>query len=174
MLEELREARAILERTPAVLEAWLSGLDPVWSEVDEGPGSFSPSDVVAHLIDGEHVDWIPRLQQIQHDGDARPFEPFDRTAFRERFEDMDLAGRLAAFREARTENLAKLDSLALTEADLERRGLHPELGPVTARQLISTWVAHDLTHLAQIARAMGGRYREAVGPWRAYLPLLGE
>lgn len=168
----LAEARAVLERTPGTLRALLHGLPDVWTAADEGPGTFSPLDVLGHLIEGERRDWIPRLRVVLEHGEARAFEPFDRFAFRESCAALDLDARLARFEELRGESLAALDARVLTAADLDRRGRHPEFGPVSVRELLATWVVHDLGHVAQVTRAMAGRYREAVGPWVAYLPVL--
>lgn len=171
MTFELGEARAVLERTPRTLRALLQGLPDGWIRADEGPGTFSPLDVLGHLIEGEQHDWIPRVRVVLEHGEARAFAPFDRIAFRERCAGLDLEARLARFEALRSESLAALDE-ALPAADLDRRGRHPEFGPVTLRELLATWVVHDLGHVAQVTRAMAGRYREAVGPWVAYLPIL--
>lgn len=167
------EALPVLERTPAVLHHLLAGIPGVWIDATEGPDTWSPYDVVGHLIHGERTDWVPRAEHILRHGDAVPFPPFDREAmFR------DSAGRtlgelLDTFARLRAENLERLAALALTEADLGRRGRHPEFGPVTLGQHLATWVAHDLGHIGQIVRVMAKQYSEAVGPWRAYLSILG-
>jgi hypothetical protein len=164
---DLDEGCAILERTPAVLRAWLSGLPEPWARADEGPETWNPFDVVGHLIDGEETDWIPRARIILAQGGARRFTPFDR--FRHRRDPRDLGQRIERFAALRAENLATLRGWALTPAQLALTGEHPELGRVTLAQLLATWVAHDLDHLMQIARVMGKRYAAAVGPWTAYL-----
>ncbi len=170
---DLAEAVAVLERTPALLAAMLEGLDDAWLDTrTEGPESFSPRDVLGHLIGGERTDWMPRTRMILEHGEAATFEPFDRVAFRREAAGADLAGLLAAFAGLRSANLLALKGLRLTAADLDRRGRHPDFGPVTLGQLLATWVVHDLSHLAQIARVMGKRYRDDVGPWRAFLPML--
>ncbi len=168
----LEQARAVLSRTPSTLRAWLSGLPDVWLTTNEGPGTYSAFDVVGHLLSGEADDWIPRVECLLEHGEARTFEPFDRESFRTRYEALDLEVRLDAFEQARADSLATLEALALSESDLARTGTHPAFGRVTLAQLLSTWVVHDLTHLAQIARVMGRRYKDAVGPWVEYLPLL--
>jgi hypothetical protein len=169
----LDDALPVLRATPAVLRAWLSGLPATWTATNEGPETWSPFDIVGHLIHGERTDWLPRVELLLAHGESKPFTPFDRFAqFR------DSAGKtlpdlLETFASLRQENLARLESLRLKPADFPRRGLHPELGPVTLGQLLATWVAHDLNHLGQIARVMGRQYTETVGPWVEYLPLLG-
>lgn len=169
---DFHEARAILGRTPAVLDAWLRGLPDAWTTATEGAGTWSPFDIVGHLIHGDRADWIPRARRIVEHGDTVPFDPFDRDAQFRDSAGLTLAALLDQFARVRREALAELDALALTETDLDRRGMHPALGPVTLRQLLSTWVAHDLDHVMQIARVMGGRYADEVGPWRAYLRII--
>ena len=162
----------LLARTPVVLRAWLGGLGEAWLHGNEGPETFSPHEVLGHLIHGEQTDWIPRARLILEHGLARPFEPFDRFAHRQRFAGRPTAELLDLFATLRTDNLEVLRAWNLTETRLAQRGRHPELGEVTLRQLLATWVAHDLGHLAQIARVMASQYAAAVGPWRAYLPVL--
>jgi len=166
------EARDVLSRTPATLRALLLGLPEAWTSADEGPDTFSAKDVVGHLIFGEETDWIPRMRIILEHGPDRPFTPFDRFGFEQRHGDPPLEERVDLFARLRGENLRALDSFDLTAADLERPGRHPELGPVTLGQLLATWVAHDLNHVAQISRVMAKRYQAEVGPWRAYLRIL--
>jgi uncharacterized damage-inducible protein DinB len=170
----LDDALPVLRRTPAVLRAWLSELPDAWTTSNEGRDTWSPYDIVGHLIHGERSDWIPRAELLLAHGDSRPFVPFDRFAQFKDSRGKSLQELLDTFAELRAQNLARLESLRLTPADLERRGRHPELGPVTLAQLLATWVAHDLNHLGQIARVMGRQYTAAVGPWLAYLPLLGS
>ena len=167
------DALPLLRATPKVLRAWLSELPEFWIVANEGPDTWSPFDIVGHLIHGERTDWIPRVELLLTHGESRPFTPFDRLAQFRDSRGKSLPELLDTFAELRQSNLARLDSLHLKEADLERRGLHPELGPVTLGQLLATWTAHDLNHLGQIARVMGRRYTDAVGPWLEYLPLLG-
>lgn len=172
MIPRVQESVAVLSRTPAILRAQLAGLDERWLHADEGPDTFSPFDVVGHLLSGERADWIPRLESILEHGEARTFEPFDRVEFRRSLDSMDLEGRLEAFETARNAALRVLQQLVTSEDELERAGQHPDLGRVTLGELLATWVVHDLSHLGQIARVMAYRYRDAVGPWRAYLPIL--
>ena len=170
----LDDALPVLTRTPAVLDAWLRDLPGVWTEADEGPGTWSAFDVVGHLIHGERTDWLPRARILLEHGEARPFEPFDRFAQERESAGKTLPELLETFAALRAANLDALRALDLTAADLERRGAHPALGPVTLGELLATWVAHDLGHLAQIARVMAKRYRDGVGPWAAYLPVLHD
>ena len=170
MHPDVDEARVLLSRTPAVLRAWLEDLPDAWLRADEGPGTYSPFDVLGHLLSGEETDWVPRMERLLAHGEERPFEPFDRDAFRERYAALDLGGRLDAFDAARADSLARLGALDLSDLDLA--GTHPAFGRVTLGQLLATWVAHDQVHLAQVARVLARRYADAVGPWRAYLPLL--
>jgi hypothetical protein len=169
----LDEALPVLERTPRVLRELLAGLPEPWIRATEGPETWSPFDVVGHLIHGELTDWIPRAEIILSEGESRPFTPFDRFAQFEASRGKTLAELLDTFARLRAANLARLRGFALTPADLGRRGRHPELGTVTLEQHLATWVAHDLSHLGQVARVMGKAYTDAVGPWAAYLPMLG-
>jgi uncharacterized damage-inducible protein DinB len=171
---DLAEGIAVLERTPRVLRTLLAGLPDGFTRATEGPDTWSPFDVVGHLIHGERTDWMARLELILSAGETRPFTPFDRFAQFEASRGKSLGVLLDTFQALREDNLARLASLRLSPADLDRRGRHPELGPVTLGQLLATWVAHDLSHLGQIARVMGKVYTEAVGPWVAYLPMLGD
>lgn len=166
------EAVAVLERTPSLLRALLGGLPEVWTSATEGPGTWSPYDVVGHLIHGEHADWIPRTEHMLAHGDTVPFAPFDREAMFAASKGKTLTELLDSFEQLRRANLARLAALHLTEAQLDRPGRHPALGAVTLRQHLASWVVHDLSHLAQVARVMAKRYRADVGPWRAYLPIL--
>jgi len=169
----LDDAFAVLETTPATLSALLTGLTPVWVLATEGEGTWSPFDVVGHLIHGERTDWIPRARHILA-GDARPFEPFDRQAMFVESQGKGLADLLETFARLRAENLDEVRAMGLSPADLDRTGQHPELGVVTLRQLLATWVVHDLDHLGQIARVMAKAYGDEVGPWRAYVSVLKD
>ena len=169
----LADAVAVLERTPASLSALLDGLPDTWTRATEGGDTWSPYDVIGHLIHAEHTDWIPRMRLIL-EGQMRPFTPFDRTAQFEESKGKNLAGLLAEFAAARGESLATLKGFRLTDQDLPRKGRHPELGDVTLGQLLSTWVVHDLDHVTQVARTMAKTYTEAVGPWSAYLSVLKD
>ena len=168
----IEEAMAILARTPSTLDALLRGLPDQWIAAREGVDTWSPFDVVGHLIHGERTDWIPRAKIILQDGDARPFERFDRFAQFGASAGRTLPDLLDDFAALRKANLRELRSLNVSTADLDRRGRHPELGIVTLRQLLATWVAHDLDHVVQIARVMARLYSDEVGPWRAYLRII--
>lgn len=168
----LQHAILVLRATPSVLRSWLADLPDAWTSRNEGPNSWSPYDIVGHLIHGERTDWIPRLQLLLSYGESRPFTPFDRYAQFRESQGKSLHELLDTFSELRTSNLSRLASLDLTPEDLHRRGRHPELGPVTAEQLLATWVVHDLNHIGQIARVMSRQYSGAVGPWIEYLPIL--
>lgn len=169
---ELTTGIAVLERTPHILRAMLAGLPSAWTDATEGPETWSPYVIVGHLIHGERTDWIPRSRIILDQGPERRFTPYDRFAQFRESQGKSLAELLDEFERLRAGNLATLAGWRLTEAELALEGEHPEFGPVTLRQLLATWVAHDLGHLAQTARVMAKQYREAVGPWRAYLRIL--
>jgi uncharacterized damage-inducible protein DinB len=169
---DLQEGVKVLERTPGTLRAMLAGLPESWTTCNEGPDTFSAFDNVGHLIHGERTDWIARAKIILAQGRNRTFEPYDRFAQKRESAGKTLAQLLDEFEELRARNLATLQEWHLTEAQMQLQGEHPALGTVTLRQLLATWVAHDLGHIAQIARVMAKRYREDVGPWRAYLPIL--
>ena len=166
------DAVAVLERTPATFRALLGGLPEVWTTANEGADTFSAFDNVGHLIHGERTDWIPRARILLAQGANRTFEPYDRSAQVRESEGKTLAMLLDEFAALRAENVAVLRGWRLTAAQLALTGEHPALGTVTLRQLLSTWVAHDLGHLAQTARVLAKQYRETVGPWRAYLPVM--
>lgn len=172
MIFSMEQSVPVLERTPATLRALLAGLPPEWLQSTEGPGTWSPYDVVGHLLHGERANWIPRVEHLLTQGAAQPFPPFDREAMFEASQGRSLSDLLDEFAAARTASLARLDALALTAADLDRRGRHPQFGDVTLGQLLATWVVHDLTHLSQIVRVLAHQHADAVGPWRAYLSVL--
>lgn len=171
---DLKKSLEILERTPSVLEYLLRGISEEWSMNDEGEETFSPYDVIGHLIHGERTDWMVRIEIILSDANDRTFEPFDRFAQFEESDGIPLNDLLTEFKVARDRNLRILLSKNLTEEDLNKTGIHPELGKVTLRQLISTWTVHDLAHLAQISRVMAKQYKEEVGPWQEYLSVLNR
>ena len=164
------EAIALLERTPHALRCLLDGIPEGWLDCDEGADTFSPREVVAHLVQGERTDWLVRTRIILEHGPDRAFDRFDRFAHRS-FCDRPVHELLDELERLRRDNLAALRQLVSKE-HLDRRGLHPELGEVTLRQLLAAWVVHDLTHVAQIARVMARRYAEDVGPWTAYMGVL--
>jgi hypothetical protein len=164
----------LLRRTPATVRTLLDGLDERWVRGTEGPETFCPFDVVGHLIDGEETDWIPRAKIILARGLDPRFAPYDRFRHRTRNVGRTLSSLLAEFEELRAANLELLQSWKLTPADLALPGVHPTFGEVTLGQLLAAWVVHDLGHLAQIARVMAKQYREAVGPWVPFMPVLSD
>ena len=165
-------AVAVLARTPAVLRSLLDGLPDAWVLADEGPDTFSPFDVVGHMLHGERADWTVRAEMILAQGENRVFAPFDRFAHVHESRGRSMAQLLDDFTTLREANLARLAEWNPGESELSLTGEHPALGTVTLRQLLATWVAHDLGHIAQICRAMAKQYRVEVGPWREYLPIL--
>ena len=169
---QLTHALDVLERTPATFRALLAGLPDAWTAPNEGPDTFSAFDNVGHLIHGERADWIPRARIILAQGPDRRFEPYDRFAQYRESEGKSLADLLDEFARLRSANLATVREWRLGERELALEGEHPAFGSVTLRQLLAAWVAHDLGHVAQTARVLAKQYRDAVGPWRAYLPVL--
>lgn len=169
---ELDQAKKILRRTPGTLNALLSDLPNEWVLSNEGPETWSPYDVIGHLIHGEETDWIPRARIILADGEARPFDRFDRFAMFEKSKGKSLLELLATFEQLRGESLRQLDELNLTPELLAKRGTHPVLGVVTLSQLLSAWVVHDLGHIRQIVRVMAKQYRDAIGPWTEFLTIV--
>jgi DinB superfamily len=168
----VKEAAQILERTPFVLRSLLSALADGWVMNNEGPDTFSPFDVLGHLIHGEKTDWVTRAKIILEFGISKPFTPWDRFAQYKESKGKDLAQLLDEFEGVRKENMQWFTSLNLSEADLDKTGMHPKLGTVTLRNLLSTWVVHDLTHIAQITRVMAKQYKEAMGPWPEFFRIL--
>ncbi len=167
---DLDRAIAVLRRSPATLRALLDGLDEPWIRGNEGPETFSPFDVVGHLIDGEETDWIPRARIIL----AQRFQPYDRFRHLTRNVGRSSESLLTEFARLRTANLQQLESWKLGATELDLPGEHPSLGRVTLRQLLAAWVVHDLGHLAQVARVMAKQYRDEVGPWLSFLPVLTD
>ena len=165
-------ATAVLERTPSVLRAMLSGLPESWIDATEGPETWSPWVIVGHLVHGERTDWIPRARTILSQEGDRRFTPFDRFAQFRESEGRTIGELLDEFERLRAGNLATLAEWQLSDAQLAREGVHPEFGAVSLRQLLATWVVHDLGHVAQVSRVMAKQYRDAIGPWRAYLPIV--
>ncbi len=170
----ITEAIEILSRTPGTLRAMLAGLSDNWAKTNEGEKTWSPFDVLGHLIHGEETDWIPRLRIIIESGESRPFPPFDREAQFRKSKGKTLSELLDEFGRIRMENVATLKQAFAKGIELDKRGMHPALGSVTIRELLATWVVHDLDHLAQITRAMAGRYDDDVGPWKQYLGILKQ
>jgi hypothetical protein len=171
---QMDEAVAVLARTPAVLDALLRGLPEGWTNAHEGGETWSPFDVVGHLIHCERADWILRARIILEHGESRTFDPFDRFAQFKESEGKTLDGMLDEFAALRAGCLRDLASMHLTDADLDRRGRHPAFGEVTLGQLLATWTAHDCGHISQIVRVMARQYTDAVGPWKQYLSILSR
>jgi len=168
----LAEAVAILRRTPATLDAMLRGLPETWVRGNEGKDTWNAFDIVGHLIVADRTDWMPRARIILEQGEARAFDPFDRLAQFKESAGKSLEQLLDEFARLRAENLSALEALNLRQEDLGQRGTHPALGVVTLGELLATWAVHDLTHLHQLSRVMAHQYRDAVGPWSAYLGVL--
>jgi hypothetical protein len=172
MEQNLNHTVALLSRTPAALNAFLRDLPEEWTSQNEGEKTMSAFDVVGHLIHAEGTNWMPRVRMIVQFGEDQKFQFFDRWAQLRQSQGKSLGQLLDEFAHLRSENLGELRALNLQQEDLRRRGQHPTLGVVTLSELLATWAAHDLTHLHQISRIMAHQYREAVGPWIAYLGVL--
>jgi hypothetical protein len=168
------EAVAVLSRTPGTLRSLLEGLPEDWLEANEGPDTFSPRDVLGHLIHGEKTDWVPRIELILADGGPGTFVPFDRFGFQAAIRGRSTSALLAELATLRTATLAYLQGLSLTAAQLSLTGRHPELGMTTLEQLLATWAVHDLNHIGQVVRVLSKRYVDTVGPWKAFLRILNE
>jgi hypothetical protein len=170
MEQKLENTVALLERTPRVLNALLRGLPEEWTERNEGEGTWTVYEVMKHLVKAEGQNWVPRARMILEVGEARAFPVFERVA--EGVEKKSMEMLLDEFAGARAENLETVRGWGLTQSDLTKRGLHPTFGAVTLGELLATWAAHDLTHLHQISRVMAVQYKEAVGPWVAFLGVM--
>ncbi len=170
---DLEQGLGVLSRTPATLSAMLTGAPDDLVRRNEGGESFSPFDVVGHLIDGEETDWVPRARIIL-ERSGRPFTPYDRFRHRTRNAGRTLPSLLEEFAQLRAGTVATVRSWNLTPADLALTGTHPTFGTVTLEQLLSTWVVHDLGHVAQVARVMAKQYTTLVGPWTQFLPVLQD
>jgi DinB superfamily len=172
MDHNLQQTIALLTRTPAALDALLRGLPDEWTRQNEGPDTWSAFDVLAHLINCERTDWMPRVRVLLEFGESQPFPPFDRWGEIRESQGKSLSELLDVFARLRTQNIAALQALELQSEDFARRGLHPSFGSVTLSELLATWAAHDLNHLHQIARVMAHQYRQAVGPWSRYMGVM--
>jgi hypothetical protein len=168
----LQQTIAVLERTPATLNALLRGLPDQWTRTNEGSATWSPYEIVGHLIFGELTDWLPRARVILAGDETRTFEPFDRVGYKNESAGKSLDWLLDEFARVRRESLVSLSALHLQPQDFSRRARHPALGSVTLSELLATWAVHDLTHLHQVSRVMAYQYREAVGPWTVFLGVL--
>jgi len=169
---KLDQAIEILERSPNVIREMLQGLSPDWLHNNEGGESFSPFVVLGHLVYGELTDWIPRARIILNQGEKRTFDPYDRFAQLTLYKDTPLEELLDKFASLRKKNLDELKSINISDEKLELKGKHPDIGTVTLKQLLATWVVHDLNHIAQIARVMARQYSDEVGPWKKHNPIL--
>lgn len=174
MKYHIDNALEVLERTPNVLNVYLENLSDEWVLSNEGGESWSPFDVVGHLIHGEKKDWIPRLKLVLNDSENRTFEPYDRFAQFEESQGKTMKQLLSEFSELRLQNLEFFKSLNITESDFDKKAIHPSLGEVTLKNLLATWVAHDLGHINQISRVMAKQYKSEVGPWVEYLSVLNK
>ena len=170
--QNLSQTIALLERTPAALNALLRDLPEAWTQRNEGEKSWSAYDIVGHLIHGELTDWLPRARRILEHGESKPFDRFDRLAQERDSKGKSLGDLLDEFARLRAKNLDELRAMRLQPKDLAKRGMHPVLGVVTLSQLLATWPAHDLTHLHQLSRVMAYQYKEAVGPWTKFLGVM--
>jgi hypothetical protein len=168
----IKEAIEVLERTPQALEFFLSGISDIWLHCNEGEGTWNVSEVIEHLIELEEDTWIPRLEFILKEGESKPFPSFDRYSHVNESFERSIEQKLLEFKTIRTQNITKLKVLIEPELNLDLTGSHPRLGVVKLRELLSTWVVHDLTHIAQIVRVMAKRYKADVGPWIEYLGIL--
>jgi len=168
----LEKSLEILERTPRVLRDLLTGLSDEWTSNNEGENTWSPYDVIGHLIHGEKTDWMQRVTIILNEEGDKKFAPFDRFAQFGESKGKTLNDLLNQFEQARKQNLVHLRSLHLTEEHFNITGIHPSFGVVTMRQLLSTWAVHDLDHISQIVRVMAKQYAGPVGPWKEYLRIL--
>jgi hypothetical protein len=171
MIDKIATHCEILKRTPGTIRALVSGLPEELLDADEGPGTWSPRQIVGHLLFGEEDDWLLRTKIILQFGESKPFIPFDREGFR-KYQGLSLKEILEAFEQLRNENLSQLHELNITEDQLALTGIHPAFGTVNLSELISAWVVHDLGHIAQITRVLAKRYKNAAGPWEEYLPIL--
>ncbi len=168
----IEDAIPILMRTPVVLDSQLRDLPDSWTLQNEGEGTWSPFDIVGHLVHGEKTDWIARVEIVLSDRTDKTFAPFDRFAQEKDSIGKNLNQLLDEFAALRSRNLETLKSLNISESDLSKEGIHPALGPVTLSNLLSTWVAHDLGHIAQINRVMAKQYKDEIGPWKEYLRIV--
>ncbi|WP_134703320.1 DinB family protein [Ammoniphilus sp. YIM 78166] len=169
---QMKEAIEVLERTPQTLEYFLSGLSNSWLQTNEGEGTWNVFEVIKHLIEGEKTNWIPRVEFLLVEGESRTFPPFDRFSHLNNQMEKSIEQSLHEFRIIRLQSIARLKHLVNPDLHLELTGSHPALGVVKLRELLSTWVVHDLTHIAQIVRVMALRYQMDVGPWKEYLSIL--
>jgi len=171
---DLNQAISVLEKTPSVLKQLLGSLSQKWTHKNEGRDTWSPYDVLGHLVHGEQTDWIPRLEIILGDTENKTFEPYDRFAQFNNSKGKSMGDLLDKFDLLRKENIRTLKTKYLMTTDLAKEGIHPELGPVTLRQMLSAWVVHDLGHIAQVSRVMAKQYKDEIGPWTQYLTIVNH
>ena len=164
-------AREVLSRTPDTLRAMLTGLPEEWLHGREAAEAWSPYQVCGHMLHIEECDWIDRTRVILEHGTTRVFAPVDREAGFARFHGWSIEDLLDRFATTRRDNLEELATL-VGPGELDRRGVHPDFGEVSLAQLLATWTVHDLNHLNQIVKTMAKQYADAVGPWRAFLPVV--
>lgn len=174
MTQDLQQTIALLDRTPRVLKAWLHDLPEAWVDGNEGAATWNVVEVLGHLVYGDQCDWMTRTRTILEHGEARTFEPFDMQGHVSVIQGRSLNELLDEFAELRASNLAELKRLALDHEQLDLRGTHPAFGSVRLGEMLATWAVHDLSHIHQISRVMAYQYRELVGPWSAYLGVLGN
>ncbi len=171
---DLHKSIEILERTPFVIEAMIKGISDEWTKSNEGPETWSVYDIVGHLVHGEKTDWLTRMEIILSENANKKFIPFDRFAQVKESRGKSLSMLIEEFKTLRKKNIVKLRLKRIDSTELLKRGIHPEFGKVTLKQLLSTWVVHDLNHIAQISRVMAKQYKPEVGPWVEYLPILNK
>lgn len=170
---DLKKSIELLERSPETYEALLSNLKNDWNKINEGQDTWSAYNIVGHLIHGEKTDWIPRAEIILTK-ENKKFEPYDRFAQEKLYSTQTFEELINEFKELRVRNVDKLKSWNLTEQDLDKQGMHPDLGLVTLKQLISTWTIHDMIHFNQISRVIVKHYADDIGPWKKYVRLLND
>lgn len=171
---QLEKAIEILERTPKVLSSLLEGISMEWASKNEGLDTWSPYDVIGHLVHGEKTDWMPRLEIVLTDGINKTFEPYDRFAQFKMSQGKDLSQLLSEFESLRDQNLKTLRSKNLTPKDLTRTAIHPSLGTINLKNMLAAWVIHDLGHIAQVSRVMAKQYKNEIGPWTQYLTIVNH
>jgi hypothetical protein len=171
---EIETSIVLLRKTPGILRDLLSGLPPEWTINSEGGQSWSPKEILAHLLFGEQTDWMPRVMLVLSEREDKRFEPFDMNGHEELSRTLSLGALMGAFEQARTNGLDKLEKLQIGEEQLDRIGIHSEFGPISLRNHLAAWVVHDLGHIAQITRVMAKQYREEVGPWTKYMSVLND
>ena len=171
---KLSDAIQILSRTPMVIKELLLGLPDEWILSNEGTNTWSPFDILGHLIHGEKTDWIPRARIILGNQENKTFIPFDRFAQFEESKGKSVDELIDEFTILRKENIITLKQMNLQPEHLGQIGIHPDFGKVTLRQLLATWVVHDLSHINQMTRVMAKNYQVEAGPWTRYISILSK